>query len=1359
MLRAGATPSEADISLFYNRMGILFGPDGPMEGRFDSIGSVQARKYLVDGTVADALDVRPAASRKYVPTCFPAGTEVTLADGSTRPIETLSVGDEILCFPVADAAAGALITGRIAGFRQLTAPGLVRSNVFNATADHEFVMADGSFRTAGKIEVGDRIATADGTATVEWTAVIDKSVDVYSIAVEPHPTYIADGNRVHNEALCNPEQTQVQLAPNRNAVLQQNLDGSFTVSVVTDQGREVERYDVTSEAAIKRVWSEYSDFTGIEEPDSNGIRRSRLSGAAQAVVWKGEIAKGKRIDTAGALGASFGSTLGNILGQSAAGKIVLSGALATVLENIFEVIANGGGGTLPLTRKEVLANIETEFAGNIIGAASSYLIASLINEIGIDGIPGQVLQTGLNNVISTVSQNLLKGATNPFEGIGGGLANAGAAFLGTKLASELVRFDTIGGQIGSSLGSSAGSILGVASVVGTGFEATLLGVKLGAWAGPVGALAGAFLGFIVGGLIGSVFGGTPRSGADVIWDPETQSFDVANSYSRKGGSRDAAISVASSVAATFNSVLATIGGRLATPEKVQAGNYGMRKSEFVYRPWSTRDDSAITRRYSGQKGAEKLIAYGAYNGLTDPDFQILGGSVILKRAFYNGLKLSGIDRENFDSNIVFGNLAAGARYEQFLAASSSVLALIASEPTTKFAAEWAIVFARANELGLNQRAASDWFGGFGYFLEQLGATAAELSVDFGIESSIGLPYRRFRAGAYEVEDTIDITNQTEIAGSANNDLIDLHGNMVQGQRGARNSGNGTSEAPLFSVRADPNSAGQFQLVQQTATNKEAIEYYYPELAAIDGGGLISTAVNATVRVEDGNDSQRLEYDYSHYGMASTYIRYKIIDEDDNDGFVISNVSWESDSLGSWDVSVRYIGNGKMDLNIYDRYYNSHYGSSGTIYWTITDRNGYGTSTKFSEFVYVEGWPWDQPLPPVVLDLDGDGIELVSLQESDVYFDMNGDGAEDRTGWVAADDGFLVLDRDGSGAIDRYNELSFAADYAGAVSDLEGLRAYDSNGNDYFDAGDAEFARFQIWQDRNQDGISQADELSTLAESRISAIRLSLDKTGAPVDGATDNVFYAYSSFVRTNGTGGDVGDVFLAYEDAASVADEEPVFYAQDAMIADDEDSARDTPKIRFSGLADGESPDRPATADESSADETVEASMTATEAPPQSRASAAPSPRTFAATPEDQGIAVKKTPAAVYADAAPAEAGDARPAEAARLVAGWQPLGEAWSADQPERVAAGDDRDPLAKAIAILGDAAPISLNAADRASLIGGETGQRGAGVAQGAAPDALNRLLVAMAGFHAGEGVGAITQPPLPVADEIAQLAPAL
>ncbi|WP_265312952.1 Ig-like domain-containing protein [Sphingomonas lycopersici] len=788
LLRSGATPTEADVALFYYRMGLLFGPGGAMEGQFDSIGAVQARNFLVDGTVTEALEAQPALARHFVPTCFPAGTQIALPDGSTRSIESLKVGDEVLCFPVAEAASGTLVAGRVSGFRQLTAGGMIRTNLFNATPDHEFALADGTFRAAGDLHAGDLLATAEGVAAVEWTDFIPGAVDVYSIAVEPHPTYIADGNRVHNEALCNPEQTHVQLAPNRTAILQQNQDGSFTVSIVTEQGREIERYDVTSDAAIKRVWSEYTDFTGIEEPDSNGIRRSRLPGGAQAVVLNGELARAKRIDTAGALGASFGSTLGNILGQSAVGKIALSGTLATLLENTFEVITNGGGWTLPLTNHEVLANIDTEFAGNLIGAASSYLIASLVNEIGLDGIPGQVLQTGLNSVISTVAQNLLQGAANPFAGVGAGLANAGASFLGTKLASELVHFDTVGGQIGSSLGSSAGSILAVASVVGTGAEASLLGVKLGAWAGPVGALAGAFVGFIVGGLIGSVFGGTPRSGADVLWDPESGSFEVANSYSRKGGSRDAAISVASSVAATLNSVLSMTGGILSNPDKVQSGNYGTRKSDFVYRPYSTTDEAAITKRYTGKSAAEKLINFGTYTALTDSDFQLMGGSVILKRAFYNGIKLPGVDPENFDANIVLGNLAAGARYEQFLAASSSVLSLIASDPTTKFAAEWAIVFARANELGLNRRAESDWFGGFGYFLEQWGITAAGMSVDFGVEASSSLPYRRVRGAGREYQDTIDVTGQTKIVGSANGDFIDLRGNMVLGQQGSRNAG-------------------------------------------------------------------------------------------------------------------------------------------------------------------------------------------------------------------------------------------------------------------------------------------------------------------------------------------------------------------------------------------------------------------------------------------------------------------------------------------------------------------------------------------------------------------------------------------
>jgi hypothetical protein len=51
----------------------------------------------------------------------------------------------------------------------------------------------------------------------------------------------------------------------------------------------------------------------------------------------------------------------------------------------------------------------------------------------------------------------------------------------------------------------------------------------------------------------------------------------------------------------------------------------------------------------------------------------------------------------------------------------------------------------------------------------------------------------------------------------------------------------------------------------------------------------------------------------------------------------------------------------------------------------------------------DGWPPPPPTPPVdplVLDLDGDGIELTSVQQSQVYFDFDGNSFAERTGWVA-----------------------------------------------------------------------------------------------------------------------------------------------------------------------------------------------------------------------------------------------------------------------------------------------------------------------------------------------------------------------
>ncbi len=191
-------------------------------------------------------------------------------------------------------------------------------------------------------------------------------------------------------------------------------------------------------------------------------------------------------------------------------------------------------------------------------------------------------------------------------------------------------------------------------------------------------------------------------------------------------------------------------------------------------------------------------------------------------------------------------------------------------------------------------------------------------------------------------------------------------------------------------------------------------------------------------------------------------------------------------------------------------------------WTNPDSGGGGGGG---------GCPVGDFCVPIVLDIDGDGVELISIDDSSVMFDIDGDGVLERTGWVGKDDALLVLDRNRNGSIDDISEISFVNDLPGAQTDLEGLRAFDTNANGLIDAGDEGFAEFQIWQDKNSDGISTAKELLTLEEAGIEFISLDSKPTGETFDGATDNVIVGISAFQRTDGTTGDVGDVGFLFED------------------------------------------------------------------------------------------------------------------------------------------------------------------------------------------------------------------------------------
>lgn len=62
------------------------------------------------------------------------------------------------------------------------------------------------------------------------------------------------------------------------------------------------------------------------------------------------------------------------------------------------------------------------------------------------------------------------------------------------------------------------------------------------------------------------------------------------------------------------------------------------------------------------------------------------------------------------------------------------------------------------------------------------------------------------------------------------------------------------------------------------------------------------------------------------------------------------------------------------------------------------------------------------ISPIAIDLDGDGVESSGPDSSLVMFDFDGDGNKNITGWINADDGFFVYDRNGDDIINNGGEL-------------------------------------------------------------------------------------------------------------------------------------------------------------------------------------------------------------------------------------------------------------------------------------------------------------------------------------------------
>ncbi len=177
--------------------------------------------------------------------------------------------------------------------------------------------------------------------------------------------------------------------------------------------------------------------------------------------------------------------------------------------------------------------------------------------------------------------------------------------------------------------------------------------------------------------------------------------------------------------------------------------------------------------------------------------------------------------------------------------------------------------------------------------------------------------------------------------------------------------------------------------------------------------------------------------------------------------------------------------------------------------------------------------------PLMLDLDGDGIETVASTNG-AYFDHDGNGFAERTGWAGSDDGLLVLDRDSDGIINNGTELfgdqTILQNGQTASNGFQALAEFDANSDGRIDANDAVYTQLKIWQDLDGDGYSQADEMKSLSDLGIAAINTGYTNTN--INDGNGNTQVQAGTFEKADSTTGQIGGFMLQRDTAYTIAGE-----------------------------------------------------------------------------------------------------------------------------------------------------------------------------------------------------------------------------